>query len=99
MKISLRSRYCGESSGISPQAYSIVAQAPNGTRRIESAPQPLQFVPQPSATNSQALLKESTARVLVNESVSQGDQANNPISKRKKIIGNSLFLFTDYLFG
>jgi len=36
---------------------------PNGMRRELTAPHPLQFVPQPSMTNDQPLLKESIARV------------------------------------
>lgn len=42
------------------------------------ATQPLQFVPQPSMTVVQDLLKESTARVSANDGVNQGDQTSKP---------------------
>jgi hypothetical protein len=39
------------------------------------APHPLQFSPQPSATDSQAWLNASTARISAEAGVSQGDHA------------------------
>ena len=66
-----------------PQAYSMVTTLPKSTRRDEIAPQPKQFVPQPSITDSQDLLNELTARVSAPACVSHGDQALNPINMIK----------------
>src|SRR5688572_1899414 len=72
--------YSGVSSGIRPQAYSRVTSIPNGERFDLIAPHPLQFVPQPSITDNQARLNESTARASANSGVSHGDQALRAIS-------------------
>lgn len=58
----------------------MVTSTPKGTRRDETAPQPWQFVPQPSATDPQALSKAWTARAAADVSVSQGDHAQIMIS-------------------
>jgi hypothetical protein len=75
-----------------PQPYSSVTCTPNGTRLELTAPQPLQFVPQPSMTVTQALLNESTARVSADELVNQRDQADNAIKNMAIPILNDKFL-------
>jgi hypothetical protein len=65
---------------------------PKGTRRDETAPHPLQVVPQPSATNSQALLNEFTARASADARVSQGDHAQITINANTTKISGESFL-------
>jgi hypothetical protein len=75
-----------------PQPYSSVTFTPNGTRCEWTAPQPLQFVPQPSMIVTQALLNESTARVSAADLVNQGDQADNAIKNMAIQIPNDNLL-------
>src|SRR3990172_1051240 len=81
-----------------PHPYSSVTSTPKGARLDETAPQPLQSVPQPSATNSQALLNESTARCSAWRFVSQGDQMQSVASNATTASPENLFLSMNSLF-